>query len=319
MSDQPRKYPDEDEIEKILNRVHDVAWNNLSLDSGEESKLFADLRWILDVWSKKYLGHDRLTLTINKYYFSALPLSQKKSCVYKELDLVICFFQHYIYAFEEFMTREFRDSVIRCGLVSERLVNRLAVADQHPEVLQIKNFEDRANRMMSLLSDRIDDIHFLINRMKYIYSQRTKKGAHDTGVAGILIAKSCISEMPIAYMEYLNALEKIGYKVSSRDELITLVNETVKVGTTMIVVEIGEPVKPEAILVSMYSQNYFAMERAFSEVKCALGNQGHNYPDTTLWRALDDLCKKKMISRIRRGIYIQRTPPEKFFSKEIVH
>lgn len=73
------------------------------------------------------------------------------------------------------MTREFRDSVIRCGLVSERLVNRLSVADKHPEILQIKNFEDRANKIMSLLSDRIDDILFLINRMKYVYSQRTKK------------------------------------------------------------------------------------------------------------------------------------------------
>jgi hypothetical protein len=318
LSDKPKKYPDEDEIEKILNKVHDIAWNNLTVSDEEESKLATDFKWILEIWSKKYLGHDRLTQAINKNYLSTLPLSQDKLGIYKELDLVICFFQHYIYAFEEFMTREFRDSVIRCGLVSERLVNRLAVADEHPEVLQIKNFEDRANRMMSSLSDRIDDIHFLINRMKYIYSQRTRKGAHDTGAAGILIAKSCISEIPIAYMEYLNALEKIGYKITSRDELITLVNETVKVGTTMIVVEIGEPVKPEQILVSMYSQNYFAAERAFSEIRGALAKQGHNYPDATLWNALNDLRKKKMISRIRRGAYIQRTPPEKYFSKEIV-
>lgn len=318
MSDQPKKYPDENEIEKILNRIYDAAWNNLSLASGDESKLIVDLRWVLDVWSKKYLGHERLTQTINKYYLSALPMSQNKATIYKELDLVICFFQHYIYAFEEFMTREFRDSVIRCGLVSERLVNRLAIADQHPEILQLKNFEDRANRMMSLLSDCIDDIHFLINRVKYIYSQRTKKGAHDTGAAGILIAKSCISEIPTAYMEYLSALEKIGFKVDSRDELITLVNETVKVGTTMIVVKVGEPVKPEAILISMYSQEYFVNERSFAEIKGAFSEKGHNPPDSTLWKALDTLCKKKMLARRGRGVYIQRTPPEEFFSKEIV-
>ncbi len=216
------------------------------------------------------------------------------------------------------MTREFRDSVIRCGLVSERLVNRLAVADKHPEVLQLAKFEDRANKVMSLLSDRVDDIHFLINRMKYTYSQRTKKGAHDTGAAGILIAKSCISEIPVAYMEYLNALEKIGYKISSTDELITVVNETVSVGTTMIVSQRGEPVKPEHILTSIYSQNYFAKERAFSEVQAALAEQGHNYPKPTLWFALDDLCNKKMLSRLRRGVYIQREPPEKYFNKEIV-
>lgn len=50
------------------------------------------------------------------------------------------------------MNRGFRDSVIRCGLVCERLVKRLAVADGHPEVLKILRFEDRANKVMSLLS-----------------------------------------------------------------------------------------------------------------------------------------------------------------------
>lgn len=318
MSEQPRKYPDEDEIENILDRLRDAAWKNLTLSIGEQNKLIKDFKWVLDVWHKKYLGHDRLTQTINKYYLSPLSSSQDKTNIYKEFDLVICFFQHYIYAFEEFMTREFRDSVIRCGLVSERLVNRLAVADKHPEVLELPKFEDRANKVMSLLSERIDDIHFLINRMKYAYSQRTKKGAHDTGVAGILIAKSCISEMPVAYMEYLTALERIGYNISSRDELIALVNETVSVGTTMIISERGEPIKPEQILISVYSQSYFATERAFAEVKDALANQGHNYPETTLWFALDELCKKKMLSRIRRGVYIQRMPPEKYFNKEIV-
>lgn len=318
MSDQPKKYSDEDEIEKILNRIYDVAWNNLSLVSGEEDKLVTGLRWVLDVWSKKYLGHERLTQIINRHYLSILQPSQSKACIYKELDLVVCFFQHYIYAFEEFMTREFRDSVIRCGLVGERFVNRLAVADRHPEVLQIRNFEDRTNKMTSLLSERVDDVRFLTNRMKYIYSQRTKKGAHDTGAAGILVAKSCISEMPIAYMEYLNTLEKIGYKIDSKDELIALVNETVSVGTTMLVTEKGEPIKPEPILVSMYSQNYFAEEKTFAEVKDTLARQRYNYPDSTLWKTLDNLCKKKMIGRIRRGTYVQRTPPEKYFSKEIV-
>lgn len=318
MFNQFKKYPDEDEIEKILDRVHDVAWNDITLTSDEENKLIIDLRWVLDIWSKQYLGHDHLVQIIDKYYLSTLLTSRKKIEVYKELDLVVCFFQHYIYAFEEFMTREFRDSVIRCGLVCERLVKRLSVADKHLEVLQIKNFEDRANKLMSLLSDRVSDIHFLINRMKYVYSKRTKRGAHDTGAAGILIAKSCISEIPITYMEYLNTLEKIGYRIDSKNELINLVNATVKVGTTMIVVKVGEPVKPETVLISMYSQKYFAIPKEFAEIKEALRKQGHNPPISSLWKALDKLCKKKMLTRKRRGIYVQRTPPEKFFHKEIV-
>lgn len=119
-------------------------------------------------------------------------------------------------------------------------------------------------------------------------------------------------------MDYLNALERIGYVISSKDDLISLVNETVKVGTTMLIAERGELIKPEEILVSMYSQGFFSMEKPFIETKDALAKLHYHFPDSTLWKALDVLCKRKMIQRIRRGIYIQRTPPEKYFSKEIV-
>ena len=124
--------------------------------------------------------------------------------------------------------------------------------------------------------------------------------------------------MPITYMEYLNALEKLDYKISSKDELITLVNGTVSVGTTMLVSEKGEPVKPETILVSMYTHNFFSTERTLAEIKDALSKQQYHFPNSTLWKALKALCKRKMIQKIKRGIYIQRTPPEKYFNKEIV-
>jgi len=119
-------------------------------------------------------------------------------------------------------------------------------------------------------------------------------------------------------MEYLSAPEKIGYKINARDELIALVNETVKVGTAMIISKRGEPVKPEQLLISKYSQGYFAVERIVSDVKDAIASQGHNYPEATLWFGLNELCKKKMLSRIRRGVYVQREPPEKYFSVEII-
>ena len=317
MSEHPKKYPDEDVIEKILDQVHDVAWNDLILDKDQENKLLEDLRWVLDIWNKQYLGHDQLTKIVSQNYLSVLPTCGDKSRICKELDLVICFFQHYIYAFEEFMTRGFRDSVIRCGLVCERLVKRLAVADGHREVLKIFRFEDRANKVMSLLSGRVNDIQFLISRMKYIYSKRTERGAHDTGAARILIAKSCISEIPITYMEYLNALEKLGHKIGPKNELIELVNETVSIRTTMIVIRPGEPTDPESILTTMFSQNYFAQPRSFAEITAAVVNQEFNIPKTTLWQALKNLCAKKILTRSGHGIYVQRTPPEKYYNKEI--
>jgi hypothetical protein len=49
LSDQPRKYPDESEIESILDRVRDTAWKELSLSNEEENKLVKDLKWVLDI------------------------------------------------------------------------------------------------------------------------------------------------------------------------------------------------------------------------------------------------------------------------------
>jgi len=316
-TDKPKKYPDEDEIEKVLDKIYDVAWNNVVLSNKDERVLLNEIKWVLNIWGKQYIGNDRLTHIINDYYLDLLQISKDKIEVYRELDLVICFFQHYIYAFEEFMTREFRDSVIRCGLVCERLVKRLAIADKRYEVLEIPKFEDKVNKLMSILSDRVSDVHFLMSRMKYIYSQRSKRGAHDTGAAGILIAKACISEIPITYMEYLETLEKIGYKIRAKNELIEIVNDTVKVGTTMIITHEGEPAKPESVLLSMYQQNYFAQPRTFSEVDYALKNQRYNFPKSSLHKALDNLCKKKILTKQNRGIYVQRMPPEKYFQKEI--
>jgi hypothetical protein len=318
LSKDTRKYPDENEIERILEAIHNIAWNSVQLTPNQKCDLIVNVRWVLDVWQKQYLGHNQLTTIIENHYLSKMIAESGNfisTC--KELDLVICFFQHYIYAFEEFMTREFRDSVIRCGLVCERLIKRIAVAFNHPEILQIKNFEDRANKLMSLMSPFIADIHFFINRIKYAYSKRTERGAHDTGAAGILVAKSCISEMPIAYMEYLDILEKIGLTIESKTELIDLVNSTVKVGTTMIIVKQGEPVKPESILISLYSQNYFAEPKSLSKIKETFKKQGHNPPHTSLCRAIELLCKQKMLTKSGRGIYVQRTPPDKFFNKEI--
>ena len=318
MGEYVKKYPDEDEIEIILETIHDVGWKGLSLSQKEETALIANFRRILVAWGTKYLGKNDLLEIIDRNYLSKLsPNNGDRLIIYKELDLVTCFFQHYIYAFEEFMTREFRDAVIRCGLVCERLVKRMAVADNHSEVNSLFKFEDRANKLASLISKQVPDVQFLVNRMKYIYSKRTEKGAHDTGAAGILIAKSCIGEIPTAYMEYLEALEKIGFKISAKNDLIKLVNSTVEIGTTMIVTRQGEPAKPESILTNMYSNGFFAQPRKLAEIQTTLSEQGHNIPKPLLCKTLDAMCKQRMLLKKSRGIYIQRTPPNVFFGNKI--
>lgn len=311
------KYPDEDQIEKVLDAIYSVAWENKILTSETEAKFLEDFRWVLNIWDKNYIGNDRLSQIIENYYLAKLPKDASKILLYKELDLVICFFQHYIYAFEEFMNRGFRDSVIRCGLISERFVKRLAVASSHPEVLEIQKFEDRANRIMSLLENQCDEIHFLVERMKSIYSKRTKRGAHDTGAAGMLISKSCISQIPIAYLEYLNSLEKIGYSFRCKDEMLGLVNYTVTIGTTLMVTKAGKPITPESVLMSFYRREYFASPRTFLEVQKACREARYVFPKASLWKALNTLCKQKILIRPERNCYVQRMPPHEYFQKEL--
>lgn len=318
MTGQIVKYPDEDQIEKVLDVVYSVAWENKVLTSEAEAKLLENIRWVLNIWDKNYMGNNRLSQITEKYYLSKLPTDPNKNTLYKELDLVICFFQHYIYAFEEFMNRGFRDCVIRCGLTCERFVKRIAVADNHPEILKILKFEDRANRLMSLLEGRCDEIHFLVERMKSIYSKRTTRGAHDTGAAGMLISKSCISQIPIAYMEYLNSLEKIGYSFRCKDELLSLVNSTVSIGTTLIVTKAGKPTKPESVLVSLYRRGYFASPRTFAEVENTCKEAGYVFPKTSLWKALNTLCRQKILTKPERNCYVQRMPPKEYFAKEMI-
>ena len=63
----------------------------------------------------------------------------------------------------------------------------------------------------------------------------------------------------------------------------------------MIVIRPGEPTDPESILISMFSQNYFAQPRSFAEITAAVVNQEFNIPKTTLWQALKkSMCKEDL-------------------------
>ncbi len=312
------KYPDEDQIENVLDHLYLVAWEHRNLTHENWVELIGNIRWVLNVWDKNYMGNKHLSQIIEKCFLSELNESSSKNTKYKELDLVICFFQHYIYAFEEFMNRGFRDCVIRCGLICERFIKRLAVADNHQEVLAIPKFEARANRLMSLLESRCDEIHFLVERMKSIYSKRTKKGAHDTGAAGMLISKSCIIQIPIAFMEYLNCLERIGYSFRCKDELLDLINSTVAISTTLMVTKAGEPTKPESVLETLYRQGYFECTRALKDVENKFREAGYVFPRTSLWRALNNLCDRKMLTKPKHNCYIQRMPPQDYYAKEMI-
>jgi hypothetical protein len=122
----------------------------------------------LDIWNK-ILASKTLSDIVVKSYLDRLEPNEKSAPLLQKLDLFICFFHHYIYAFDEFSSRKFRHSVIRCGLICERIVKRLAVAAGHPEVLEIQKFEDKANRTNNLLQGKCSEIDHLTALLKYVY------------------------------------------------------------------------------------------------------------------------------------------------------
>jgi hypothetical protein len=311
-----RKFPDEDKIEEILDRLYTLAWEKGQVDKRSLETFKDGFNWVLGIWNKT-LGSKILSEIVSKGYLDEVHSEHDRSTLQK-LDLVICFYHHYIYAFDEFMNRKFRHSVIRCGLICERIVKRLAAATNNFEIMQIPKFEDRSNKLKSLLEGKCSEIDHLTGQLQYIYHQRTRTGAHDFRAATALIAKSCITEAPTIYMLYLNALVELGFDIYERENLLELVNSTISTGTTLIVAKEGKSVKAEQVIESLYKQSYFVTERSMSDIQEKLRNLTYSFPTSTLFKALSKLSGRSQILLKKRKSYVQRLPPNEYYGKEIV-
>lgn len=311
-----RKFPDEDKIEEILDKLYNVAWQNGDLDEKSLETFKEGFKWVINIWNKT-LGSKALSEILIKGYLDKTQSDQDRPRLQK-LDLVACFFHHYIYAFDEFMNRKFRHSVIRCGLICERIVKRLASAANHFEVLQIPKFEDRSNKLRSLLEDKCGEMDHLTGQLQYVYHQRTKTGAHDFRAATALIAKSCITEVPTIYLLYLNALEELGFDIYEKGDLLELVNSTISTGTTLIVAKEGKSVKAEQVIESLYKQTYFVTDRSMSDIEEKLRTLTYSFPISTLHKALSKLSGRNGILLKKNRRYVQRLPPDEYYGKEVI-
>lgn len=316
MQEEFRKFPDEDKIEEILDRLYNLAWE--SGDASPESiATFKDgFKWVLSIWNKP-LGSRGLSDILLKSYLERIQ-SDKDRVILQKLDLVVCFFHHYIYAFDEFINRKFRHSVIRCGLICERVVKRLAAATGNFDVLQVRQFEDRSNKLRSLLAGKCSEIEHLTAQLQYVYHERSRTGAHDFRAATALIAKSCITVAPTIYLLYLNSLDELGFGVFEKENLLELVNSTISTGTTLIVAKEGKSVKAEQVIESLYKQLYFVSERSMSDIDEKLRNLTYSFPTSTLFKALSNLSGRSQILVKKGRRYVQRLPPDEFYGKEIV-
>src|SRR6266851_6466348 len=142
-----RKFPDEDKIEEIQDQLFELAWNNPTPSASAISHVLERLNWVLSIWSKTFAS-ETLSRILHTNFLDGIttePSVTEQLNSLRRLDLAICFFHHYIYAFDELINRKFRNSVIRCGLICERIVKRLAVATDNRDILEHQKLEARIN------------------------------------------------------------------------------------------------------------------------------------------------------------------------------
>ncbi len=312
------KFPDEDKIEKIQDALFNLAWTQGAQTLPLEQTI-RGLNDVLAIWNKT-LASDSLSRILESNYLGelnvAIPTDTTRRL--RQVDLILCFFHHYIYAFDEFVNRRFRNSVIRCGLVCERIVKRIAVASQMPDVLLIPKFEDKVNRLRSQLQVASTVMDDLANFLQYVYRQRSLKGAHDTQAATALVAKSCMITAPNIYLLYLTLLDNIGNRIEPADELVQLVNSTISTGTSLVVSQEGHPIKPLQVLESLYKTQYFKDPTSMAQIETKLRDLGFAFPKPTLFKTLAKLCGREGLLIKSGKKYVQRLPPEEYFRKEIV-
>jgi hypothetical protein len=312
------RFPDEDKLEKIQDSLFALAWSQTPQDLPLDQTING-LNHVLSVWNKT-LASESLSQILHTNYLDEINTTNSPDTIrrLRQVDLILCFFHHYIYAFDEFVNRRFRNSVIRCGLVCERIVKRIAVASEKPDVLQLPKFEDKINRLRSQLQARSGVMDDLANFLHYVYRQRTLKGAHDTPAATALVAKSCMITAPNIYLLYLALLNDIGNTIEPANELVQLVNSTISTGTSLVVSQEGRPIKPAQVLESLYKTQYFKDPRTLADVETKLKDLGFAFPKPTLFHTLARLCAREGLLVKKKKTYVQRLPPEEYYRKEIV-
>ncbi|SRR6266566_225528 len=314
------KFPDEDKIEEVQERLFRTAWGESSSLTVPLGRTLDGLNEILSIWSK-ILASDKLAQILNFYYIGPVMStsdSLQQTRLLRQIDLTTCFFHHYIYAFDEFVNRKFRNSVIRCGLICERIVKRLALGTGFADALAIPKFEDQVNRLRSELNSKSDSVDDLSNFLQYVYRQRSARGAHDTKAATALTSKSCMTTTATIYMLYLNVLDEVAHKIEPKDELVDLVNSTISTGTSIVVSQEGHRVRPSKIVESLYRRQFFQMPRTVVQIQDELGRLGYTFPRQTVSDALYRLSEREGILSKKGKTYVQRQPTTEYFKKEII-
>lgn len=308
--------------EKPLEDLRNLSIGRLDLENIDET--LKSLKRIIEEWDT-LLNSNILSRTFNEIIKSIniAKLSGDNELQIKNLrilDFVLSPLEYYMIGLEEMKARSFRNVVTRCGMVCERIVNRLLFELNGKDLLE-KNakFNDKIGWMQSELSEkRVVFGSDFCNRLSGIYNIRNRRGPHDVPCADEIEAKDCIASMPLCYSRYLNVLELLGYDLGQvKGNLTNLVNEIVTLGTLLPTVgKGGKRPKIVNILTDLYRQGFFSTPKALPDVKNRLKELGYNFGRGSIANSLNILQGRGILRRLgTKGNYkyLQKIPPTVYF------
>lgn len=300
-----------------------------SLKSYSEPKPILDdtiperVEWLLEVWDVA-LGKSGLIVAIGESFLDRILTTrpnESRSKVARTTYLCLSPLQFFIIGLEELIDDVFRDTVTRCGMCCERIVNELLGEVGAPEMLgpNVK-FVDKVGVLQHTLSELgYRPAQNLCHSMQTVYDIRNQRGPHDVPCADEVEAKFSVSSFPWIYSRYLELLQMLGYDLLENDlRLVELCNSIVKVGTTL-AIKPGHSAynAPEAIEILLYKNGFFAMERSFPEIMLELKKFGYNYPKPSVANGLEGLTREFLSRSGKPGAYRyhQKIPPIEYYKR----
>ncbi len=307
--------------EKPLKELHLLAIEKIEIN--KKTTILSDVQSVVSEWDS-LLGTTTLSLILSMI-IQETAVTKDDAIELKHLkllDFLLGPLEYYMIALEEMKSTSHRDTVTRCGMVCERITNKLLIELGASDLANNKvKFANKIGRLQNELSKRgITFSQDFCATMTGIYNIRSYKGPHDVPAAEEIEAKHCVGTIPMLYSRYLEILILIGYDISSFDEdLNVFVNNLISFGTILPTVgkggttpQIGE------IIMDLYRQGFFAMKRTVKEVVNKFDALGYGFPRSSIHNALNRLMGKILNRSGRRGnyTYIQRIPPAIYFGEK---
>src|SRR6266568_4748079 len=310
----------EKELEAVLDSLRSYPDDHIIAIGGD---LTERVKWLLDVWDVA-LGKSGLILSIGESLLDRILTTRPaelKNKIVRTAYLCLSPLQFFIIGLEELIDDAFRDTVTRCGMCCERIVNELLREVGAPELIEPNvKFVDKVGFLQHTLSGLgYRPAQNLCSSMLTVYDIRNQRGPHDVPSADEVEAKFCVSSFPWIFAKYLEFLQMLGYDLlENADRLVELCNSIVTVRTTLAIKPGHLVYSPsEAIEVLLYKNGFFAEERSLAEIMLELKKFGYNYPKSSVANALEGLTREFLSRSGKPGSfrYHQKIPQTEYYKR----